>query len=372
MIKVAVIHAHEGSVAWLRLLAKISSDGTIKFIKISSFDDNYYRSKKSLFFMLIFRIRTFILFPISVIIKSIITKRYDKIIVTSDPFYLPFIVVHCYRDSKIIVLEEDLYPEALTVKKIIKKNGFFYKVIEKININTLKKADSVVFISKGHHDLYVKKYGFISNFLIISTPSHLTNPPMPLFSNNYNIIKILYSGTLGLMHDTSTFIKYLVNGNQFDGLNFIFRTSGAGKALFENIIFQNHKALLTKGIITLGDSLPVKEWENLLKDSQVGIIFQSVGADQVIFPSKVTSMLISGMAILLFAERKGSLASMIMDSDSGWVIPPNEIEILNEAILEIKNIDILNRKRQNAYQLGFSQFSISEISEKWKNLIIRG
>jgi glycosyltransferase involved in cell wall biosynthesis len=320
--------------------------------------------------MLVFRLRTFILFPISFIIKSIIFEnRYDKVIVCTDPFYLPFIVRYLYCNSKIIVLEDDLYPEALIVKRIIKKNGLFDKAIEKMNMNILKKVDSVVFISKGHYDLFVKKYGFMSKFLIIPTPSHLINPDMPLLSNNYKIIKILYSGTLGLMHDTSTFIKYLAKGNQFDGLNFIFRTSGAGKALFENIIFQKHKELLCKGIITLGDSLPVKEWEDLLRGSQVGIIFQSIGADEVIFPSKAASMLISGQAILLFGEKKGSLPSMIIDSDSGWVIPPNDIEILNRAILEIKNINILNRKRKNAYQLGVSQFSISEISKKWKDLI---
>ena len=372
MMRVAVISAHEGTIAWTRLLENISSDGTIKLIKINSFSDNYYRSKRSLFFLLVLRIRTYILFPLSIIIKSIISaNQFDKIIVITNPFYLPFLITLFYSNSKIIVLEDDLFPEALIVKKLIKTNGFFDKAISRLNLNTFKKVDSVVFISTGHYDLYVKKYGFIPKFLMIPTPSHLINPMMPSFPNNYKYIKVLYSGTLGLMHDTSTFIKYLSDGNQLDGINFIFQTSGAGKASFENTITRKHKQLLNSGIISLGDSMPITELDNLLKASQVGIIFQCIGAEEVIFPSKVTSMFISGLAILLFSQKKGSLASMILDSDSGWVIPPNDIEILNRAISEIKNSKILNRKRKNAYNLGVSNFLIDVISKKWKNLILR-
>ena len=55
-------------------------------------------------------------------------------------------------------------------------------------------------------------------------------------------------------------------------------------------------------------------------NSQIGLVFQSENSEDVIFPSKVASMLISGQAILAFTSKNSFLGEMIIKNDLGWVI----------------------------------------------------
>jgi hypothetical protein len=364
--RIAVLSAHEGSVAWTRLLEYITNATDVKIDSISGFNDETYRSNKYFFSRLIIRLKTFIFFPIYVLFKSIqLSKKYEKIIVITSPFFLPFLVLKFFKSSKIIVLQNDIYPEALVVKKLISNSGKIFKLILKMQSFVLNHAHAVVYISNGHFEFVSMEYGINKNSFVIHTPSHVSHKhtiPEILPVDNVNII---YSGTLGLLHDTSTLISYLKQKTIPNGCHFIFRTSGAAKQNFEAKMRIEAQYLINKGTIFLGDSLNVDEWEQTMSKSQAGIVFQDKGAGDVIFPSKVTSMLVMGQAVIAFVENSSYLAQMILNANAGWIIPDGNLEKMEVVMNEVLDDEILIEKRKNAYKLGMEKFSITGIANYW-------
>jgi glycosyltransferase involved in cell wall biosynthesis len=356
------------------MLNKIVIKNDIQIDQLFSFNDKAYRNNSSFFKLLKIRFKTFILFPLKIIFKKkIFFNDYSKIIVITSPFFLPALVCFKLKNKKIITLYNDLYPRALVLKRIIKSNGFIENFFKKINLFTYKKSDLSIFINDLHYKFAVVNYNFSNNFLIINVPSHLDYNPkkinLELIQNKFNII---YSGTLGLLHSPDTFLNFLKNNGKIpQNIKFNFLTSGAKKRYFESNVLKFGSKHIKNNNIKLGDLMNDIEWERLMFNSQIGIVFQSENAEDVIFPSKVASMLISGQAILAFTSKISFLGKMVLKNDLGWVIESDDFLALNHFFEEIKNTSILINKRKNALNFGIETFSLTKISEKWYNAIVK-
>src|SRR5690554_2959256 len=103
--RIAVLSAHEGSISWVRLIEYLQAKSTSSITQISSFDDIQYRSNKTLFTRILLRYKTFIEFPIRIIIKrKWLRKNFDKIIVITSPFFLPFLCALLVKGPSLIIL----------------------------------------------------------------------------------------------------------------------------------------------------------------------------------------------------------------------------------------------------------------------------
>jgi hypothetical protein len=274
------------------------------------------------------------------------------------------------KNVEVIILYNDIYPEALVDKKIINSNKFIYEMLCRFQLYTYKNTDFSIFIGREHYDLAKEKYSLTDefNFKIINVPSHLDTKLKNIFSVNSNIICI-YSGTIGLFHNFELFIYFLTFVDSNMRLNFIFNTNGAAKSKFEKQLNINFPNLLSSKIVSLGNSVSSDEYEKLMNKSQIGIIFQDLNAGAVVFPSKFASMLVSGQAILAFMNRNCLMANIILENDLGWVIDTRNSLLINQVLNEIFNEQILIRKRVNAQKYGIENYSISSVTQKWIDVL---
>ena len=98
---------------------------------------------------------------------------------------------------------------------------------------TFSKMDALVFITNEHRDFVSKDISLPKNSMVIPVPGHTSLFTDPHVQSARSSIEILYCGTLGLMHDTNTFLTWLNKKSVQPNISFSFYTSGAAKAHFE-------------------------------------------------------------------------------------------------------------------------------------------
>ncbi len=142
--RVAVLSAHEGSASWRAMLALLEKSGRITIHPISSYSDDEYRTSRSPRARVLLRLKTYLAFPLKIMWRAaVISRSFDTIVVITSPFYLPAIVGWLVHGPRIVILQNDIYPEALIVKRLIRRNGVIDRVLSRVVASGLRRADAV-------------------------------------------------------------------------------------------------------------------------------------------------------------------------------------------------------------------------------------
>ncbi|MBM4231125.1 MAG: glycosyltransferase family 4 protein [Gammaproteobacteria bacterium] len=370
-MKITIISAHEGAATWVRLFRFIDETTRYDIRSFHQYDDNGYRSARSAWKRFVLRIETFAIFPLRFMLHSErISKESDLLLVVTSPFFMPALasVVTKRKNIKIISLMNDIYPEALVAKGMVRRGGAVERFIKKAFSSAFLKMESVVFITDHHRVLVSRGVGVPFKSVVIPVSAYSdpfqNTPP----SSVEGSIQITYCGTLGLMHDTATFFEWFDSVDDRENLRFVFHTSGTCKQKFEAEVRMRTEKRQFRPKVLLGDALKEAEWVVLMRASQVGLVFQDKDSADVIFPSKVASILASGQAVLVVADRSSELARLIADHDCGWVVQPNDIENFSRCIAALLQPDVLLRKRNNAFVLGQKFFGKDAVAAQWVQL----
>lgn len=373
-MRITIVSAHEGATTWVNLFRFIDETTIYQVCSFNQYDDNRYRSARSAWERFALRIETFVIFPLRFIIHSTrISKESDFLLVVSSPFFMPVLasMMSGGKKIKIISLMNDIYPEALVSRGIVKRNGIVERFMKKIFMNAFSSNESVVFITDHHKALVTNNASIAHKSRVIHVSAHSVpfqnTPPRSMKEP----VQITYCGTLGLMHDTSTFLEWIDSVNDRDDIRFVFHTSGAAKHKFEMEVRRRAENRKFCAKIFLGNPLKEAEWIELMKTTQVGLVFQDKDSDDVIFPSKVASILASGQAVLAVADKNSELARIIIDNDCGWVVQPHDVVCFSDCISELLNPALLLHKRKNAFTIGHKLFGRDAVAELWVNLFDR-
>ena len=369
-LNIGILSAHEGGAYWIRLVTEINNSDSLFIESLHGFSDDYYRSSKSRFGQLWIKFLIYIIYPAKCFLLLLFEKhKFDGFIVVSSPFYLPFLCI-LFTRKPVISLNNDIYPEALIIGKIISRGSFWEKFLKKLCRWSNKNSSAVVYICKGHRDLAEREIGHASRTFVIPVGAIGSEFDKEPTIENSCPVRFLYCGTLGIMHDFLTLFRFLCEHKLPNGCKIEFRTSGSGKNKFEKHVKKGLSSLLQNGTIVLGNALNYAEWINAMKTSHIGMVFQLSGAGKVVFPSKIFSILVSGQAVLAIADKNSELGRLVTDNDCGWVVSPGDIDSLKSAFADSLNPEILHKKRLNAYKLGQSRFDIKHLAKKWSRILI--
>lgn len=369
--RVAVLSAHEGSASWRALLALMEKSGRVTIDRISGYSDHEYRASKSVRARVWLRIKTYLGFPFKILWHSPdISRRFDTVVVITSPFYLPAIVGWLIRGPRIVILQNDIYPEALILKKLIHRDGIVDRMLRRVIASGLRRATTVVYIADAHRVHVARLLKMTTADVVIPVPSHLQPEGQALrMVRPHDSVVALYAGTLGMLHDTSTFLEFLAHYGAPPRIRFIFRTSGAGKASFEKSVTTRFPALIASGAIELGGALADADWSDTMRSADIGLVFQDVGAGNVVFPSKAASVLVCGQALIAIADQQSTLGQLVIASNCGWVVAPGDVAVLRRALDEALIPAILEEKKANARGLGREQFALDAVADRWLGIL---
>lgn len=368
--RITIVSAHEGATTWVSMVRFINETTHYELASFHEYDDVTYRSARSRLERLALRIRTFIVFPWRFLVNARrLARNSDLLLVVTSPFFMPVLAswVLGHSGTQIIALMNDIYPEALVARRILRRNGASERLIKRVFARALCKVASLVFISEHHRSFVSGDMSGPVSSCVIPVSAHSDPFTDVTSAPEHGTIDILYCGTLGLMHDTTTFLSWLQENRSASGVRFAFYTSGASKEMFERAV----RAYLESGGTTqvaLGNALGEVDWVRVMKGSQVGLVFQEAGSGKVIFPSKMASILAAGQAVFAVAEPASDVGRLVLQNDCGWVVEPKDVSGFDACIREMALPDILLRKRLNAFRLGHSLFGKAAVATRWVEL----
>ncbi|XWW48093.1 WcaI family glycosyltransferase [Fibrella sp. USSR17] len=288
-------------------------------------------------------------------------QKYDVIIATCPPLQVglyPYLY-SLLKKVPFLFHIQDLQVDVAKKLQMI-QNPLLLKLLVKLENFLLTNATYVSSISEGmkqnilNKGVNEKNYFMLPNwvdteFIKPLSPDQSMRSALQYNSTDY---VVLYSGNMGEKQglefligaaellSSETSIKFLVCG---DG---VFKTR-----LEEQVI---HKKLTNVNFLPLQ---PYDELPSLFATADLHLIIQKKAASDIVMPSKLTTILSSGGAVLATAEDHTSLAQVIVKNKLGWsVIPEDALALASQILLAKSDTRVqeykLNARRYACQHLG--------------------
>ena len=317
--------------------------------KIKIFKGVKYRRK---FFIV--RLLTWTIYTLQLFIQLIIfKKRYEKILVVSNPPITQFVVGLFGIPFSILVY--DLYPNVLSKLKIpnlafrfIEKiwNFFNSKVYDRAQYiftlsDEMSKELSIYFDSKNSWKKKVKTILPWVNKNLLKNKK-LNSKSLTKFKKD-NIFVITYAGNLGLTHP----IEYLIQG--IKNLDNKVKVLIIGDGPKKSSIYKLAKSQ-ENNIYSFFGHMKSKKMLDTISSSDLAVVALDHDVANASLPSKTLTYLYAGTPILCIAPRISSVSKIIRKYNCGFVIEPDKFapDAIDKLIKNIlSNPKLLKEKKRN-------------------------
>jgi len=279
---------------------------------------------------------TFLVSSFLVVFYLLFKKGHQQIFVMAPPFHLGLLGLfyRFFKGGKIDYHIHDMQIEAARQLKVIKADIAF-KILLKLEKYILDRVDYVSTISGGMKAKVQKKVKkdiiMFPNWVDTQKLFPLKNRSALKRSWGYNDDDkiILYSGSIGEKQGLQSLIPIAKSLEEYSFIKFIICGIGPYK---EQLMQLASRAQLTN--ISFLPLQPLDQFNNLLNLADVHLVLQKKNAADLMLPSKLTGILSSGGLALVTADPGTSLYKAVVDHKMGVVIPSEDDEALNEAILD--------------------------------------
>jgi glycosyltransferase involved in cell wall biosynthesis len=267
-------------------------------------------------------------------------KRPDVIYSNSWAVFATGIVI-CVarlRTIPVVLSVQDVYPESLESQGRVAKRGCFYRLLRKCDQMILHSAKEIIVISEGFRKFYETDRGICSQRLHVvpnwgSDDLFQADPKIAReFRQKLGIpagsFVAVYAGNVGVASNAEMLVDvfaklktqariYLVIAGDGSRL-YVCREKIARQNLDRVIIHSPWKKEETGPVLQMADLLllPTKAEQSLLS-----------------IPSKLISYFLSGRPVLAAVLSASDTAVAVRDHGAGWVVEPDSVEAMKEAIL---------------------------------------
>lgn len=294
---------------------------------------------------------------------AIFGKPVDLNIFLSQPplFALLGCLLKQLRRQPYYCLIMDLYPDVAIAAGVLRKEAWMTQLLINLSRVLLMRADAVIVIGRCMAER-VKARGVRPERILMITNWVDENVILPIFPTENTLRRtlnlngkfvVLYSGNMGVSHYFDDLIAVARRCYNIQDLCFLFIGDGIRRKEIEKAITLYH---LTNIVL-----LPFQPYERLSESLSLGDVhFISLrnGFEGLVVPSKAYGALAVGRPILYQGHSEGEIARMVKEACIGTVVPPDQPEMLEQAILQYYRHPELARK-QGAKSLALSRGAFS-------------
>ena len=322
------------------------------------------------------RLQGMIIFPIRAILQ-LAARRPDVAIVTTNPFFLPLLIVATkwLHRSRVVALIYDLYPDALEGAGLATKHGWLSRTTQSANRRLFAKADSVVFIGRVMGAHARSRYGEPRSWSVFETGADAkqfeTGSRQAARDESFakwrsGAVLFGYIGNMGNLHDWETLGLGLQRLDQVANLKarFLIAASGPGAVALRKMCPGMDE------MVRFEEPLDDAAWAIALREIDVAIVTLRDEARSASVPSKMFSAMAAGSAILAVAPKGSDVASLVMTTSSGVVIEPGDDEGFARTVrLFCEDGNMLEGLRANAGRASKSLFEITVLADRWIEML---
>ncbi len=306
-------------------------------------------------------------------IKKNIKEKIDIVIVHSPP--LPLAVtaykIKKFYNAKYILNLHDIFPQNAIDLGIL-KNKFLIKFFERMEKKTYQNSDLIVVPSDSHKKFIEEKRNIPKQKVQVIYHWIDIHPFLQLRKTNrfrklYNLEKefiFLFGGVLGPSQGLDLLIKIAnrVKGNK----DIVFLLVGDGSE--KEGLVKMAEELKLKNII-FKPFVSLKEYPELVKDCDVGIVCLADKNTTPAVPAKILSYMTAAIPVLAFLHKESDGLKIVQEAKCGYVVRGNDFKKAVEIVEKIyKEKDKLKELGNNGFKYALNNFTIDVCLNKLEKL----
>ena len=292
------------------------------------------------------RLFSMLSFALHLFVFLLFKKSPQKVIIQCSPLFVGFfgVLICKLKRKKIILNVSDLWPLAGLEMGILHK-GFYYSILEKIELFNYKNSDLLLGQSQEILDHFKAKVPHKETFLYRNFPDFELTPVQDNIDNK--TIKIVYAGLLGIAQGILNICKELNLPENVE-----FHIYGNGPETDQIIEFAKHKSN-----IHYHGSVSREVLHKELKSYQVTLI-PLINRIYGSVPSKIFEYTRLGLPILYFSDGEG--ADLVNTHRLGVTINSLDYTSLNTTITDLSSHKIELPKKLELLKISDREFNLNK------------
>ena len=298
-------------------------------------------------------------------------KKIDAIYMNSWPIFSQYLATLTSRKYSIPLVThvQDVYPESLSNKMPL-LGPLFNLLLKPLDRFILKNSKRVIAISlKMRNNLVKTRKLSLDKTLIVPNWQNENmflehDSKKNVLNNKSELFTFMYLGNIGPVAGIDLLIESFNKAN-LKKCQLVIAGSGSKKQDLEKIVF--FKKIERVNFVSVADG-KVPEIQEL---ANVMLLPIKKGAASSSIPSKLPAYMFSKKAIIASVDHDSDSAQVINDSGAGWVIEPENIDLLAQTMkrvysLEMKSLNIMGDK---GFEYAMNHFSKNNNLKKIVNVI---
>jgi colanic acid biosynthesis glycosyl transferase WcaI len=251
-------------------------------------------------------------------------ERPDLVVTMTTPPLLSAIglALQRLRGVRHYIWEMDLFPDALVSLKAMREGSLPDRAMGAIADYSRRKSDGVIALGSCMQERLLRR-GIPPERIHIADNWADGNEIWPLPFHGGEQLRVLYSGNLGLSHDTETILGAI---QALDG-DALFRFSFAGGGARRKELEQLCAAKAVGNVAFL----PYASREDVsasLGAADIGLVSVRDECVGTVVPSKVYGLLAAGRPVLFIGPRNASASRIVEKHRCGWQVESGDVERL--------------------------------------------
>jgi len=289
----------------------------------------------------VFRIINYATFLSSLFINLLFKNDYNKILFVSNPPLAPYIgyLIKKLKGKEYVYLVHDVYPDVAEKLGVIKKTGFIYKLMDKINNKIYLNASKVIVLGRDMKKVIINKGIEEEKVKIITNWADKNNnfetKVSEGFYKRYNMdnkFNILYTGNISRVHAVDTIIDVARLLKDETDIKFTFVGDGNRRNYIAEL--RNKEELNN---IDLNNYVFGEEYNNLLNCADMFITTLQKGVEGLGVPSKTYTYMSVAKPIIAIMSKESEIGNLVNENNLGKQFEGNEAREIARYIKQLKN-----------------------------------
>ncbi len=267
------------------------------------------------------------------LLTGLLVPKADVVVTLTSPPMLPVIgmLLKLLRHRKHFIWEMDLFPDALVDVGYSSKNSLAIRGLGYLADLARKRSDGVIVLGECMRQRLLGR-GIPASQLFLGenwADGRMIHP-LP-FLNERPALKVLYSGNLGLTHDTETILAAMTQLKNHP--DFEFRFAGSGEK--RTSLRRECEALGIDNAEFTG-YCKKEDLVTSLASGDVGLVTQLESCEGTVVPSKVYTLLAAGRPVLFVGPRDAMPGRIVRKHRCGWQIDAGDDGALVELLRSLQ------------------------------------
>ena len=300
-------------------------------------------------------------------------RRGDILLTVTTPFMAQYAVVAAakLKRANAILVIHDLYPDALVVAGLLRRDSFPARMIRGANARMFRALNAIVIIGRDTEQ-HLACYGevtrdktcFIPNWatLVPEVRSKASDNPYRRLCKGRFVVGL--SGNLGFTHDPLVVFEAARLLSSNPSIHFLL--SGWGMGYEKLRVLQSEEQLPN---VTLVERVAEENLEQLLSAADVWIIPYRKDVAGVSIPSRFYNLLAVGRPVVVVSEPYAEAALTVTENDIGWVVMPGRADELAK-VLSVASVSLDSSMAERAVAIA-KNFNRDRAMSSYVSLIQR-